>query len=128
MYTALLGVPAEEKIRQYHLVLSGDKVEAKKTCPFIGCKRLIHPNNCAKHLKAKHNEVSKKIYCLQERQSVSIGKMYRITDFFIKNDFLILTIRKVMELIKQCGAYKPSELYEYHELQQDDFICYLVSV
>ena len=42
--------------------------------------------------------------------------------------FLILTIRKVLELIKQCGVYKPSELYEYHELEQDEFICYLVSV
>ena len=54
--------------------------------------------------------------------------MYRIIDFFIKNDFLILTIRKVLELINECGAYRPSEIYEYQELRQDDFISYLVSV
>ena len=42
--------------------------------------------------------------------------------------FLILTIRKVLELIKECKVFKPIQLYDYQAISEDTFINYLVSI
>ena len=45
-----------------------------------------------------------------------------------KFSFLIVTIHKVLELIKECKVFKPIQLYDYQAISEDTFINYLVSI